>query len=163
MKQIDFSNISFIMLDMDGVLTDASIIYTSTGEQIKRFSAYDGYGVERARNFGLNFAIISGRETPVNKYRADVMKITELHQNCPDKILIFEQLKEKYGLEDHNFCYVGDDVFDIPLLKRVAFSCAPANAMKEVKDIVDYVSVNSGGKGAVREIIDCILKNKGLI
>ncbi|MGH2576039.1 MAG: KdsC family phosphatase [Ignavibacteria bacterium] len=161
--ETDFSKISFILMDMDGVLTDGSIIYSSTGEQTKIFSAYDGYGIERGHHKGLKFAIITGKNSDVNKFRAKRLKIDELYQGTEDKLTAYEEIKKKYNLGDESFCFIGDDVFDLPLLKKVSFSCAPVNAIKEVREQVDYVTEIEGGKGAVREVIDLILKKKNLI
>ena len=160
---VDFSKISFILMDMDGVLTDGSVLYTSNREQIKLFHAHDGFGITRGRKCGLKFGIISGMSTPVNNYRAERLKIEELYQDCGDKVEAYTEIMAKYELKPENFCFTGDDVFDIPLLREVAFSCAPANAMDEVKEEVHYVAKKEGGKGAVREIIDIILRKKGLI
>ena len=160
---VDFSKISFILMDMDGVLTDGSVLYTSNYEQIKIFHAHDGFGINRGHKCGLKFGIISGMSTPVNNFRAERLKIEELYQDCGDKVKVYTEIMVKYELKPENFCFTGDDVFDIPLLREVAFSCAPANAMDEVKEEVHYVAKKEGGKGAVREIIDIILRKKGLI
>jgi 3-deoxy-D-manno-octulosonate 8-phosphate phosphatase (KDO 8-P phosphatase) len=162
-SKIDFTKINFILMDLDGVLTDGTIIYSTNGEHIKVFSVYDGYGIERGHKHGFKFGIISGRSSDVNVNRAKKLKIEELHQDIGDKVSAFEQIRKKYNLEDKNFCYIGDEVFDIPLLQRVAFSAAPANAVDEVKNEVHYVAKLEGGKGAVREIIDFILRKNKLI
>lgn len=162
-SKIDFNKISFVLMDMDGVLTDGTIIYSTNGEHIKVFSVYDGYGIERGHKFGLKFAIISGRSSDVNVLRARKLKIEELHQDVNDKVEAFGQIKKKYSLAEENFCYIGDEVFDLPLLRKVAFSAAPANAVDEVKNEVHYVTKLEGGKGAVREMIDFILRKKKLI
>lgn len=159
----DFSKINFVLMDMDGVLTDGTIIYSTNGEHIKVFSVYDGYGIERGHKHGMKFGIISGRSSEVNILRAKKLKIKELHQDVSDKAAVFEEIKKKYRLDDENFCYIGDEVFDIPLLRKVAFSAAPANAVDEVKEEVHYITKTKGGKGAVREVIDFILKKKNLI
>jgi 3-deoxy-D-manno-octulosonate 8-phosphate phosphatase (KDO 8-P phosphatase) len=162
-NDIDFSKINFILMDMDGVLTDGTIIYSTNGEHIKVFSVYDGYGIERGHKLGLKFAIISGRSSEVNVLRAKKLNIEELYQDSHNKLEAFQEIKQKYNLDDENFCYVGDEVFDIPLLNKVIFSCAPANAVQEVKNEVHYVTRAEGGRGAVREVIDFILKKKKLI
>lgn len=159
----DFSKINFVLMDMDGVLTDGTIIYSTNGEHIKVFSVYDGYGIERGHKHGMKFGIISGRSSEVNILRAKKLKIKELHQDVSDKAAVFEEIKKKYRLDDENFCYIGDEVFDITLLRKVAFSAAPANAVDEVKEEVHYITKTKGGKGAVREVIDFILKKKNLI
>ena len=162
-NDIDFSKISFVLMDLDGVMTDGTIIYSTNGEQIKVFSVYDGYGIERGHRLGLKFGIISGRSSEVNVLRAKKLNIEELHQNANNKVAVYEEIKQKYSLGDENFVYIGDEVFDIPLLQKVAFSCAPANAVPEVKKEVHYITKVEGGKGAVREVIDFILREKKLI
>lgn len=160
---IDFSGINFVLMDLDGVMTDGTIIYSTSGEQIKVFSVYDGYGIERGHKLGLKFGVISGRSSKANVHRIKKLKIEEFYQDCHDKVKAYEEIKTRYKLEPGNFCYIGDEMFDIPLIKQIAFSCAPANAVDEVKEEVDYVTQKEGGKGAVREVIDLILKKKKLI
>jgi 3-deoxy-D-manno-octulosonate 8-phosphate phosphatase (KDO 8-P phosphatase) len=150
--------VKMILLDVDGVLTDGSIIYSSNCGEIKVFNAQDGYGIVRAIDLGLKVGIITGRESEIIKRRANELGISDLIQNAIDKVKPFEELSKKYGFDKEEFCYVGDDILDIPLLKIVGFSAAPSNARSEVKRIVDYVASSSGGNGAVREIIDFILK-----
>lgn len=161
MKNTDFSKINFILMDIDGVLTDGSLIYSDTGNIMKVFNVYDGHGIVRGHKLGLKFGAISGRENEANKHRSIRLKLEELYQDCDDKVAAYEEIKTKYKLKDENFCFIGDDVFDLPLLRAVAFSCAPANAVQEVKKEVDYVTNLEGGKGAVREVIDLILREKG--
>lgn len=162
-KKPDLSKIKFLLMDMDGCLTTGQIIFSSTGDDIKIFHTHDGFGITRGRSFGLKFAVISGMGSKVNKIRADKLKIDYLYENIDDKRIPFRELKEKYNLNDENFAYIGDDEFDIPLLKEVGFSCCPNNSMPEVKKYVHYVCKRNGGEGAVREIIDKILKAKKLI
>jgi 3-deoxy-D-manno-octulosonate 8-phosphate phosphatase (KDO 8-P phosphatase) len=150
--------VKMILLDVDGVLTDGSIIYSSNCGEIKVFNAQDGYGIVRAIELGLKVGIITGRESEIIKKRASELGVHELIQNAIDKVKPFQNLLAKYNLKPEEFCYIGDDILDIPLLKIVGFSAAPANARSEVKRIVDYVASSSGGNGAVREIIDFILK-----
>jgi 3-deoxy-D-manno-octulosonate 8-phosphate phosphatase (KDO 8-P phosphatase) len=160
LSEIDFSKITFVLMDCDGVLTDGTIIYSSTGEMLKAFHAHDGYGIERGHQLGLRFAIISGRYAKENEFRAAKLKISELYQNVKDKVAACEEIKTKYNLSDENLCFVGDDAFDLPLLRKVAFSCAPPEAVPEVKDEVDYITKVHAGKGCVREVIDLILKHQ---
>lgn len=160
---VDFSKISFILMDLDGVLTDGTLMYLPDGEVTKPFHAHDGYGIVRGRTMGLKFAIISGRSAKANEFRAQRLKIEELYQDCDDKVAAYEEIRAKYNLKPENFCFIGDDVFDIPLLKSVAFSCAPPEAIEEVRNEVHYITKVDAGKGAVREVIDLILRKKGLI
>lgn len=150
-------------MDMDGCLTTGQIIFSSTGEDTKIFHTHDGYGITRGRKCGLKFAVISGMASKVNRIRVDRLKIDYLFENIEDKTVPFEELKKKHNLKNENFAYIGDDEFDLPLLKEVGFSCCPANAMAEVKKHVHYICRKNGGEGAVREIIDKILKSKKLI
>lgn len=150
--------VKMILLDVDGVLTDGSIIYSSNCGEIKIFNAQDGYGIIRAIELGLKIGIITGRESPIIKKRADELGISDLIQNAIDKVKPFENLMAKYNLKPDEFCYIGDDILDIPLLKIVGFSAAPINARAEVRRVVDYVAASPGGNGAVREVIDFILK-----
>lgn len=150
-------------MDLDGCLSTGHIIFTSSGEDIKIFHTHDGYGITRGRELGLKFAVISGRSSKVNKRRVNSLKIDYLFESIGDKLEPFEKLKKKYNLKNENFVYMGDDEFDIPLLKKVGFSCCPNNAIDEVKKHVHYVCRHKGGDGAVREVIDMILKAKKLI
>lgn len=158
---IDFSKIKFILMDLDGVLTDGSVIYSSTGEMLKAFNAHDGFGINRGRELGLKFAIISGMSAKANEIRAERLKIEELYQNCDDKTKASGEIKTKYGITDENLCFMGDDVFDIPLLNQAAFSACPPEAVEEVRNVVHYITKVSAGRGCVREVIDYILKKQG--
>lgn len=159
-KAVDFSKISFVLMDMDGVLSDGSLIYLPDGGIVKVFHAHDGYGIERGRQLGLRFGVISGKSAEANRYRIERLKIEEYYESRSNKVEAFEEIKAKHKLSDENFCFIGDDVFDMPLLNKVAFSCAPSNAIKEVRESVHYVTGTAGGKGAVREVIDFILREK---
>jgi YrbI family 3-deoxy-D-manno-octulosonate 8-phosphate phosphatase len=160
LSEIDFSKINFVLMDCDGVLTDGTIIYSSTGEMLKMFHAHDGYGIERGHQLGLRFAIISGRYAKENEFRAAKLKISELYQNVKDKVAACDEIRAKYNLEYENLCFIGDDAFDVPLLIKVAFSCAPPEAVEEVRTKVDYITKVRAGKGCVREVIDLILKEQ---
>lgn len=150
-------------MDLDGCLTTGHIIYSSSGENLKMFHTHDGFGITRGRELGLIFAVISGMSSLTNKMRVEKLKIHHLYEDIKDKLIPYEELKLKYNYRKENFAYIGDDEFDIPLLKKAGFSCAPKSAIDEVKKHVDYVCKKNGGEGAVREIIDMILKAKGLI
>ncbi len=162
-KKPDLKKIEVILMDMDGCLTTGHIIYSSSGEDTKMFHTHDGYGLTRGRELGMKFAVISGMNSAVNKRRVERLKIHHLYENIDDKLIPFEELKKKYKLKDENFAYIGDDEFDIPLLKKVGFSCCPKSGIDEVKKHVHYVCKKNGGEGAVREMIDKILKAKKLI
>ena len=152
------SQIKMILMDVDGVLTPGEIIYTSSGDELKMFNVQDGLGITLARLAGLKTGIITGRMSPLVKRRAEELRVDVLSQGSFKKLPEYERIKQDLDLQDHEICYIGDDVLDIPILKKVGFSVAVANARDEVKAICDYVTVAEGGKGAVREVIDRILK-----
>lgn len=162
-KKTDLAKIKMILMDMDGCLTTGHIIYSSSGEDIKMFHTHDGYGLTRGRQLGMKFAVISGMDSAVNKRRVARLKIDHLYEKIDDKLIPFEELKKLYGFENDEFAYIGDDEFDLPLLKEVGFSCCPNSAVDEVKKHVHYVCKKNGGEGAVREMIDKILNAKKLI
>ena len=159
-NNVDFIAISFILMDMDGVLSDGTLLYLPEGQVVKTFHAHDGFGIVRGREFGLKYGIISGKTAVVNKQRAERLKIEELYEGIDDKVAAYEEIRKKYGLKQENFCFIGDDVFDMPLLETVAFSCAPPEAIQEVKDSVHYVTKAGAGRGCVREVIDFVLRKQ---
>jgi 3-deoxy-D-manno-octulosonate 8-phosphate phosphatase (KDO 8-P phosphatase) len=162
-NDVDFSKISFILMDMDGVLSDGSLFYLPDGHVVKIFHAHDGFGVVRGRELGLKFGIISGKTAIVNKHRAERLKIEEMYEGVDDKVSAYEEIRAKYNLNPENFCFIGDDVFDMPLLDKVAFSAAPPEAIFEVRESVHYITNAHAGKGCVRDVIDFILKKQGKI
>ena len=155
--------IRMVVMDVDGVMTDGKIIFGSDGTEYRNFHAHDGYGITRALNKGLLLAMISGKKSSVVELRAKKLGIKELYQNSDDKVATFIELKVKYGLLNREVCYIGDDEFDIPLLNYVGFSVAPKNALAQVRSRVDYVTQKDGGDGAVREVLDMILRAKKFI
>ena len=150
-------------MDVDGVLTDGRIIYDANGLEYKCFDVHDGYGIARARDHGIKLALLSGRISKVVNHRAKRLRITEVHQGAGDKVAVFREIKKKYRLKNEEFCFIGDDEFDLPLLEIVGFSAAPHNAIKRVRERVDYVTEMDGGRGAVRELLDMILRARKLI
>ncbi|MBM4175104.1 MAG: HAD-IIIA family hydrolase [Ignavibacteria bacterium] len=149
--------IKMLILDVDGVLTDGSIVYSSGGEEVKTFNVHDGYGIEKLHHEGIKVGIITGRNSAIVEKRAKDLKITDVAQGTIDKIPPAESFAKKYKFSLDNIAFMGDDLFDIPLLQKVGLSAAPKNARKEVKRIVHIVTKHEGGKGAVRELIDMIL------
>lgn len=165
-KKVFFSKlkkIRLVMMDVDGVLTDRRIIYGTDGTEYKSFDAHDGYGITRALECGLHLALISGKKSIVVRKRANVLGIRSVFENHKDKVKAFEQLKLKYKVTNEESCFIGDDEFDLPLLRIVGFSAAPCDAIRRVRDEVDYVTQAKGGRGAVRELLDFILEAKKII
>ena len=155
------ANIKLLALDVDGVLTDGSIILHHDGTESKRFNLLDGHGIRMWHRAGLKTAFISGRETSATAHRAKQLEVTYVFQGCTEKLPVFESLLKETGLNASQIAYVGDDVMDIPLLRRAGFGAAVANAADDVKQYAAYVTKNAGGSGAVREVIEYLLKNAG--
>ncbi len=150
--------IKLVLMDVDGVLTDGSIIYSEKGDEVKAFNVQDGLGITLARMAGLKTGIITGRSSKLVKRRATELKFDVISQGSFSKLPEYERIKKKFDLRDEEIAFIGDDILDLPILKRVGFSVAVANARDEVKALCDYVTIQKGGQGAVREVMDKILK-----
>lgn len=160
-KMHSLRTIRMVILDCDGVLTDGSICIDDDGKETKVFNVADGAGVAYMQRAGLHVAIISGRASMALYHRARELGINEVFQKEPDKLLAFEAIQRKYGLKDEQFCYIGDDLSDIPVMRRVGYAVAVANAHPEVKKIAHFVTRAGGGRGAVRELAEKLLKAQG--
>jgi len=154
--------IRLIALDVDGVLTDGRITYSSSGDEIKSFNVRDGHAVKLALRAGLVVAIITGRESPIVLRRAEELGIFRVYQGALDKMETLGELLADTGLDPVQTAYMGDDVVDLPVMKAVGLGCAPSDADPEVLARADLVTGASGGKGAVRELITFILSAQGL-
>lgn len=163
MKQrpIDFKAIELLVLDVDGVLTDGGLIIHSDGSESKRFHTLDGHGIRLWQRAGGKVALISGRLSEPVSRRAKELEIAHVLQDCHTKLPALEQLLRETGLKAENAAYVGDDLMDLPPIRHVGFGVAVANAVDELKAHADYVTTREGGRGAVREVIEHILKKSG--
>ncbi len=153
--------IKMLVLDVDGVMTDGSIILDSHGNETKAFHVRDGHGIKLVQKAGVRVAIITGRSSEVVNIRAGELGITEVHQGAADKLPVYDSLVSKYGLRDEQVAYIGDDSVDLSILMRVGFAAAVADADPSIRPHVDLIAKSKGGRGAVREIINFILKNRG--
>lgn len=153
--------IRFILLDVDGVLTDGRVGLLPDGGEIKYFSIYDGLAIRLAQQWGIQVGFISGRESRVVEQRARELGVATVVQGSRDKVADFERILAEHGLRAEEIAYVGDDLPDIPLIQKVGFSAAPQNAAEAVKYYVHYITRAKGGDGAVREVIDLLLKSSG--
>lgn len=158
MTDKDLSKIQLLILDVDGVLTDGGIVIHSDGTESKRFSVLDGHRIKLWQRAGKLIAIISGRETSATTIRAKQLGITLVMQGCIEKLPAFEQLLEESGLMPEQAACVGDDLMDIPLVRRAGFGVAVANASDELKQNADFITQRKGGDGAVAEAIEHLLK-----
>jgi 3-deoxy-D-manno-octulosonate 8-phosphate phosphatase (KDO 8-P phosphatase) len=164
-KQLEekLSRIRLVVLDVDGVMTDGRIVYDDRGVEYKFFDVHDGLGIVRGRENGLIFAIVTGRSSESVTKRAEELGIREVHQSVSDKLKTFSKLKAKYQLDESEICCIGDDENDLQILNAAGVSVAPSNAMETVRSSVDLVTTKAGGRGAVRELIDAILRAKHVI
>jgi len=155
-------NIKLLILDVDGVLTDGSIILDNEGNEFKAFHVRDGHGIKMLEKAGVKVAIITGRYSKVVDRRAKELGISDVYQGVFNKSVVYKELLERYRFNDEEVAFMGDDVVDIETLKRVGLPAVPADADEEVKRFARFISSKNGGRGAVREFIDFILKAKGL-
>ena len=143
--------------DVDGVLTDAGMYYSETGDEWKKFNTRDGMGIKLLQKAGVITAIVTQERTKLVARRAEKLAIPELHQGVMDKLSLIRQMAGRYGLSLREVAYIGDDINDLEALEAVGFSAAPADGMASVLATVDYVCKTKGGEGAVREIAEMIL------
>jgi 3-deoxy-D-manno-octulosonate 8-phosphate phosphatase (KDO 8-P phosphatase) len=155
---IDLTQIQLLALDVDGVLTDGALVFNSDGSESKFFSALDGHGLRMWQRAGLKVALISGRESAPTQLRAEQLGIEYVFQDCHYKLPVIEELLVQLDLAPEKVAYIGDDLPDLPVMRYVGFAVAVANAVDEVKRQADYVTARPGGGGAVREVIEYILK-----
>ena len=157
----NLQKIRLILLDVDGVLTDGKVGLLSSGEEVKFFSVYDGLAIRLAQRAGLEVGFISGRRSKEVDVRAAELGIKLVFQGSKNKVDNFEQILKERELIADQVAYVGDDLPDIALLERVGFSAAPSNAIESVRQLVHYVTHAKGGEGAVREVVEILLKTSG--
>jgi 3-deoxy-D-manno-octulosonate 8-phosphate phosphatase (KDO 8-P phosphatase) len=156
------SEIKALVLDIDGVLTNGLIGYSGiSGEEIKFFHVRDGHGLKLARRVGLKIGALSGRTCGANKKRAAELEFDFLYEGKKDKGAAFEVLLKELNLKDHECLYIGDDVVDIPILRRAGIAVTVADAPGYMDEYCDFRTTRKGGEGAVREVIEMLLKEKG--
>jgi len=159
--QARLAKIRLLLLDVDGVMTDGRIIYDDRGGETKAFDVRDGHGLKLLQRAGIRVGIITGRQSPVVDRRASELGIELVYQGAKDKLLPFREILAKTGLTADAVAYVGDDLPDLPVLRRVGFAATVADGMTELKPHVHYITRAPGGRGAVREICDLLLQAGG--
>ncbi len=153
--------VKLLVFDVDGVLTSGQLFFGPDGEAMKIFHAQDGLGINAAHRAGLKTALITGRESEMVRRRGTELSITDVCQGAQDKIAHLEKLLTKHDLTTDEVAYTGDDLNDLAVMEQAGLACAVANAAPEVKSAAHYVTVRAGGAGAVREIVELILKAQG--
>jgi 3-deoxy-D-manno-octulosonate 8-phosphate phosphatase (KDO 8-P phosphatase) len=153
--------IRLLLLDVDGVLTDGRIILDNQGNELKAFHVRDGHGIKLAQRAGIVVGIITGRTAEVVNVRARELAIDEVHQGVMDKGVVYESLLAKYGLRDEQVAFIGDDVVDMGILRRAGLAITVSDCDPAVRSVADMVTRNEGGRGAVREAVNLLLKSQG--
>lgn len=153
--------VKLLIFDVDGVLTAGQLLFGPDGEALKIFHARDGLGINAAHRAGLKTALITGRESEMVRRRGTELSITDICQGAQDKIAHLERLLAKHNLTANEVAYTGDDLNDLAVMERAGLACAVANAAPEVKAAAHYVTGRAGGDGAVREVVELILKAQG--
>jgi len=153
--------IRLLVLDVDGVLTDGRLYFDAKGETLKVFHVRDGHGIKMAQLGGIEVAFLSGRRSDAAFYRARELAVTRYYEGLRDKVPVLEELCRTLNLKPEEVAAVGDELVDLPLFHRVGLAVAVADAVPEVKAAAHWTTLNPGGRGAVREVTDLILKAKG--
>jgi 3-deoxy-D-manno-octulosonate 8-phosphate phosphatase (KDO 8-P phosphatase) len=160
-RSIDFEAINWLVLDVDGVLTDGTIMLRGDGSESKRFNLHDGHGIKLWMRVGGDVSLLSGRASMATQCRAEQLNIKHVFQDCHQKLPVLKEFLDRMQIDPDRVAYVGDDLLDIPGVRHVGFGVAVANAVQELKDQADYITTARGGDGAVREVVEYILKRAG--
>ena len=153
--------IRLIIMDVDGVLTDGGIYMGPDGEAMKRFDIKDGLGIALWHRAGAMTAILTGRSSKIVENRAKELHISVVRQGCTDKRAAYEEMKAELKISDEEIAYIGDDIIDLPVMKRAGLPVAVADAVPEVRAAARIVAAHKGGRGAIRETVECILRVQG--
>jgi len=154
-------SIRLVLLDSDGVLTDGRIVVGGDGADLRSFDVRDGMGIRIGREGGLEFGVVSGRECRALTTRAAELGIDELHQGVTDKLERVCEILDRRGVAPRHACFVGDDLNDVPAMQHCGLAVAPADAVDEVRELAHWVTSRGGGRGAVREVVELVLRAAG--
>lgn len=154
--------VRMVLFDADGVFSDGRLFWNESGGEGRAFHARDGMGIRLGQRAGLTFGIVSGRESFAVADRARELSISEVHLGIGNKKERLGEILDRHSLSARECCFIGDDVNDLPVLREVGFAAAPVDAVAEVAETVHFVSTRRGGHGAVREVIDFVLRSTGL-
>ncbi len=161
MSREQFQNIKYLIIDVDGTMTDAGIYYDEHGNELKKFCTKDAAGFFAARQVGIKIMVLTGRECAATTRRMQEMKVDYLVQNIKDKISYLDNFMKENHITFEQIGYLGDDLNDYAGMKAAGYAGCPADACEEIKAICNYVSPVKGGQGAVRDIITYLLKQRG--
>ena len=155
------ANIKLVIFDVDGVLTDGSLFFGDDGQEYKAFNSRDGHGMKMLRDSGVEMALITGRTSDVVIHRANNLKISHVYQGYLEKLPAFEKIRDELKLQPEEIAFVGDDVIDLPIMLRVGLGITVQDGHELVKAHAHWVTDNSGGRGAAREVCELIMDAQG--
>jgi 3-deoxy-D-manno-octulosonate 8-phosphate phosphatase (KDO 8-P phosphatase) len=155
------NDITTFIFDVDGVLTDGSVFVSNEGELLRTMNIRDGYALKSAVDCGYNVCIISGGSNEGVRVRLRNLGITDIHLGTPDKVATFDEYIDVYNIRPEQVLYMGDDIPDYHVMQLVGLPCCPQDASPEIKSISNYISHKNGGKGAVRDVIEQVMKVQG--
>ena len=162
MDQDTAERVRLLILDVDGVLTNAQLVLGATGEEIKAFSVRDGIGIKLAQFAGIDVALLSARTSSIVERRAEMLGVTEVHQGKPRKLEVVREIASRLGVDLGDVAYVGDDIVDLATVEAVGVGVAVGDACQDLRDIARFVTEAHGGAGAVRETVEAILRTRGV-
>ena len=152
--------VKLLITDIDGVMTDGRIVYSVYGDELKYFDVTDGFGILLLNRVGIKTVIITAKKSRIVKLRGRDLKVAKAYAGYLDKRVPFNDVLKRFKIPAQEICFIGDDLIDVPILKRVGFAVSVPNGMEEVKVVSHYITTKSGGRGAVREICELILKSQ---
>jgi len=155
-------DIKLLLLDVDGVLTDGSITYNDKGQETKQFNVKDGFGIKVLMSVGIQLGIVTGRRSKALTHRCNDLGISLVFDGISDKASVLDEIQQRTGISADNTAFVGDDIPDLALMRRIGVSIAVADAHENVRAYADWVTSAPGGAGAVREVCEAILKSQGI-
>lgn len=153
--------VKLVIFDVDGVLTNGTLIYGPNGTESKMFHVHDGMGMRLLLKTGVEIAIITARSSDVVAKRMQDLQVKYVFQGCTDKVIAYDELKQKLNINDHEIAYVGDDLPDLPLLRRVGLAISVPNAPKFIQQYATWITQAKGGKGAAREVCELLMQAHG--
>jgi len=152
--------VKILIVDIDGVMTDGRIIYSVYGDELKFFDVHDGFGISLLNRVNIKTVIITAKKSRIVKMRGRDLKVARVYAGFIDKLIPFNDLLKRFKVAPEEICFIGDDLIDVPVLKRVGFAVSVPNAMEEAKAAAHHITSKPGGRAAVREICDLILKSQ---
>ena len=152
--------VKVLISDIDGVMTDGRIVYSIYGDELKFFDVTDGFGITLLNRAGIKTVIITAKKSRIVKMRGRDLKVARVYAGFADKLIPFNDALKRFNITPEEVCFIGDDLIDLPVLRRAGFAVSVPNAVEDVKAAAHYITSKPGGRGAVREICDLILKSQ---